>query len=97
MNATTELTPVSRFYGTPTAENAVLLAIADYKALIEDPQPRSDYLTALEVALTRVRAYHKLVAAIRSIVETDDEFGGDEASVEIAEAKALLVKLGEAT
>lgn len=94
----TPLNPVQTFYGTPTPENAVLLAMADHRAHCDPMQPQSEFITALQKAHDRLVAYPKLVEALRDAMHYSDycaNNGGQQADKDHAKFVALLRELGE--
>lgn len=92
--AATPLSPMQKFYGTPTPANAVLLAMADHQTHCQPMQPQSEYMEELQKAHERLLAYPKLVDALRKA----NQFLHDNAPEEdetLALTSGLLRTLGE--
>lgn len=103
----TPLNPMQQFYGTPTPENAVLLAMADHRAHCDPMQPQSEFMTALRKAHERLAAYQKLVEALRELHAIDErklaastkrvyKIGHSVIEKRVLRNRALLRDLGEA-
>lgn len=91
----TPLTPVQKFYGTPTPVNAIELAIADHKAHCDPMQPMSEFVKALELARNRCNAYPKLVEALRQCWKLANPESYDGAEI-VMLIDNVLAELGEA-